>query len=132
MSAYVVSTATMDRAVAAILSVSDHLRHIPAPALATLARGPQGLGEALYALNSRQVLQRYPDETDLAKAPKWTYRAKLPVGAEGLKALDSLLYQCSEGDCDQQPLYRELCAARDNFGCELARKRPDYERAPWD
>lgn len=133
MSAYVVSTDTMDRCVAAIVGLGRDLNYSRTPQLLALSTDPQALGEALYALNSRQVAQRYPGDDDMSQIPPWHYsQCKTASPITGLKALESLDYQCSEGDCDDKPLYLELRTLAGFIALQMLRKTPAWQGAAWD
>lgn len=134
MSAFVVQTNCMDKCVAAIVALGGDLRYAGVPEISALvATSPQALGAALYAFNSRQVAQRYPGDDDMAGIPPWTYSAcKTAQPIAGLKALETLEYQCAEGDCDDQPLYAELITLTGFIALRILRKLPAWQDAPWD
>ena len=139
MSAYVCDDQTIN-ALFAHLSLADFRD------LAVAAFGPDDgplppdavLGAALRDLNVRAVLQRYPDcsleRGDLpGPSPLLPYRyAPLLVEpVQALKALRCLLYQCSEGDVPETPLYKALDDLSNRWALEIVSKLPAYDAARW-
>ncbi|MBA4192508.1 MAG: hypothetical protein C0467_31460 [Planctomycetaceae bacterium] len=82
------------------------------------------LGRKLYALNQRAIIARYGDrpDDDFQAIPEFTYDSAWAESAdEGdwsfkedecpkISALSCLLYQCSEGDVPNDPLYQRIQA----------------------
>lgn len=114
MSAYVVSPATIQCAVHAI---ARHCPRFGGGRFATPSdiRTPEAvkalshLGDALWAMNREAVRQRY-GQADAV--PEFVFDpSKRPSGPQMKGAVQSIVYQCSEGDVPRTPLYRELEAA---------------------
>lgn len=139
MSAYIVDDTTIN-------TVLSHLSADDYRALVTAAFGDgllwadrpthAELGAALRNLNEDAVSQRYPGESVEAlpgPAPYAPYAyAPLLVGAvPAYKALRCLLYQCSEGDIPDAPLYEALEALSDAWAREIVCALPEYDRAAW-
>lgn len=92
----------------------------------------------IYTLNYDAVNERYahvkgalPGESDLS----FQFR----LGAEGLatpvqvfKSFQCLIYQCSEGDVPERPLYALLEKAASALASEIIRKLPQYDKCTWD
>jgi hypothetical protein len=51
---------------------------------------------------------------------------------EHVKSLQCLIYQCSEGDIDQRPLYKALRKKEHETLAEIVRSLPEYDAAEWD
>jgi len=124
MSAFIVSERTMQRVVTAM-------------------RREEGawedacqLGRDLYAMNHRAIEARY-GEPQYVPPFEWTVQMLPDEGdrkrwCELLKALDCLLYQCSEGDVPKEALYKQLEACRNKLRAEIVHGLPEYDKAPWD
>ena len=156
MSAYVVEDATIGRIVGYLYqrAASDRL----APSfMAPLAQPCDGLGYALWAdaqrpngelratcgrlaaamhaLNVAAVRHRYPDkaEADLFPPQPYTYRQIVgqivPVAA--FKSLQCWLYQCSEGECKQTPLFKAFEAVAASLAVKVVMALPEYNALPW-
>lgn len=132
----------------------------------TLETAGQKLGRDLLKLNCDAVVQRYPcDHHDMTQDEQgrwyyetYTYRPVNGTPIEKLKALDCLIYQCSEGDVPETELYKRLVKVSDELHAEIAKtipsqipegaipvfayanpEKPDpvrstaaYNKAPWD
>jgi hypothetical protein len=140
MSAFIVSTKTMQRAVTALVHVHDFS-----------PKQADALGARLWRLNADAIRQRYPDckemledaaQTD-RQAPSFFWRASRPRTRDAqcvvLKALFCLGYQCSEGDIDEntEPDYRLMAEAERALEAQIAPpdgdldKLPAYANADW-
>jgi hypothetical protein len=106
------------------------------------ARGPIGnidLPRDLWAMNARALFERYGDTLSEYEGAIDAYSSPSPSNDpyQVLKSANCLLYQCSEGDVDQMPLFQALERAIEAFaetlgGEEQARNHPRYEAAKWD
>jgi hypothetical protein len=150
MSAFVIDTDAMDRAVQAICAAGRHGMIVGKFDGIDTSASDAGtlIGRRLFTLNIEAVMQRYPDTQDnpddmpgtvgCAEYPT-TYRfngrpgARLPAGrlVAGFKALQGLRYQCSEGDVKGTPLYRELTDVIGTIAADIVERLPAYEAAPW-
>ena len=98
--------------------------------------GHRKLGEAMFQLNVDAVNARY-GEGEAAKFRPLNYQY-LPsfafVSRVGVyKALTCWLYQCSEGDVPQRPLFRFFDEqVRPALADTIISDLPEYERADWD
>jgi hypothetical protein len=114
MSAFIVSAETMHRVVQA---VGD-------------TEAPTALGRALFDMNRRAVLARYPGDEDYAAVPPYQWVPRKMSAIEAFKAIECLLYQCSEGNVPDEPLFATLVAARDRLGVSWNTR--GVQSAPWD
>jgi hypothetical protein len=143
MSAFIVSTDTMDLAVAAICHAGQYGQIAPHMDVAgiriyTSEKGAgTAIGRALWAMNLDACQQRYPSHADRLKAGvPGNYippcrKLKPAELVAGFKALECLSYQCSEGNVPDSPLYGELTRVMGEVAVAIVRALPAYERAPW-
>lgn len=103
----------------------------------------QDLGQALYNMNINAVSQRYAhtvneggsipgsyDDNDNLLSYKFKYN---PVGLiQALKSLQCYLYQCSEGNVEEQSLFKVLHTIKNHWIAKVIRNLPEYEKAEWD
>ena len=131
MSAFVISQAAMDRCVGAIL-YKDGVYGCPVGTFcgqAAAAWEPTKLGRLLYELNTAAVAQRYNEPAqDMSAYVFQPYNVGSLV--TGIKALESLLYQCSEGSITETEGYQELQRALGLLCRSVVRNSPAYEKAP--
>lgn len=88
----------------------------------------------LYAMNQQAIRQRYPDthsEGGYDEIPDYHPGGYPPRPVAAHKAITCLLYQCSEGNVVQSPLYRELLTLRDTLANQIVADMPEWEKAPW-
>ena len=141
MSAFVVDTTCMDRVVRGfdLLSGRPDLR-------SDLFR--THTGRELFNLNIEAVRQRYGSADDMLEdgwqVDNYQYSEPPPVPdcppeVDSLKAMHCLIYQCSEGNVPEQPLYRTLVETSqmleqrvlDQRKVEDVHDLPEYQRAEW-
>ena len=143
MSAFLVSPSTL--AIVTVAIDRDKLRAgDPYCAGAQRRFGAHGIGwadqlelaAALYDMNVRALKQRYPDSWE--PMVSWRFLDGIadilvqplhPNPYATIKAMDSLVFQCSEGDVPESNLYDALVYARDRFCRVLVCAHPDYESA---
>ena len=155
MSAFVIDSATMGRVLRGLFArnrwgqfVAQFDGEYTAPGDSRSA-DPTTVGRKLFAMNIEAVMQRYPDcrgnPRDLpgprcAHALANEYQAPtFAVGATHAlrslvhfyKAIQCLLYQCSEGNVPESPLYQELQRAAAELAGGIVRELPEYETAAW-
>ncbi len=119
MSAFIVSELTMHRAIHAIAE--------PGMSCAQLDE----LGARLFALNAQAVSQRYRETADYPEG--YSHNPQfLASKLQLLKSLNCLIYQCSEGNVMESPLYRELTKKRNRMMSEIICRLPEYNAAQWD
>ena len=136
MSCFIVDEKTMQRVVTAM-----HNHSLP-------CEEADKLGRELWALNLRAWDHRYSKDkttaTDREIVAEWTWRVTSPVtdghgnpwkntklACQWLKSLVCLRYQCSEGDCDKDPLYERLTARINSLALAIVGQLPEYEAAEW-
>lgn len=118
MSAFIVGNGTMNRVVNAL----DKDRNLSCQEL-------DELGRKLFEMNARAVDARYGR---CSVATDYRVRVRSYPKFELVKALDCLIYQCSEGDVPKEPLYQDLVTVRNRMVREMVCADPAYEAAPWD
>jgi len=97
-----------------------------------LRADPDLVGMTLLEMNRRALVARYGDNAVEAVEP---YRYVEPVGVNPLllvqvyKSLRCYLYQCSEGDIPDQPLYLQVAGVRDHMGLALGHDGERWQRA---
>jgi hypothetical protein len=103
------------------------------------------LGLSLIAMNILAVQQRYPREViEYDHMATYTYSepSKVPDCVDAVaawKALQCLLYQCSEGNVPELALFKQVEEYADKLGEMIKRKRnvkdvwdmPECKNAPW-
>lgn len=125
MSSFMVSDETMNR----VCHAMDK-NNLPCEAL-------DDLGRRLFAMNFRAVCARYkPEQVEQMKwddGQTFVYSFRLGYTQfDLLKALDCLIYQCSEGNVPSESLYAELTATRDALRARIVCELPEYHGAKWD
>lgn len=130
MSAFIVSTETMQRVIAAI----DETHRSDGTWFGYPVQTTQqldALGKALFAMNESAVRQRYVGCDDTA--PEFRYRPLGPVPAvDQFMALSCLSYQCSEGDVPATPLYQAIEKTAAAVANGIAHALADERKVPWD
>lgn len=152
MSAFIVSPACMTRVINGLIvehygevKFNDTIYYITPTDLSRL-------GRTLYAMNRRAVFTRYGTDAlsemdpgdlhetyDYTQPPPPSYAMHFnPLTSKHtaefyacLKAMHCLLYQCSEGNVPDEPLFAALEAGAGELAQFLARKTQAYENAPW-
>ena len=93
--------------------------------------GIQRLGQELHGMNVQALIERYGDSAE--KETKFHFRPerKQRTKVETYKQIRCLLYQCSEGDVPEYPLFEALEHYAKWMADEIVKDLPAYERAPW-
>jgi hypothetical protein len=134
MSCFVVEDKTINRIVSFLANERDREWYQRQLALAinfghTHPDFNQKLGEALLNLNLEAYRQRYTaSEDDL---PLYKFKWELVSLPQALKSLRCLIYQCSEGNVPDTPLYKELDALSHRWALKLCDMVPAYNTADW-
>jgi hypothetical protein len=148
MSAFVCDDKTINRIVAGLEFCKNHGDYGKAlpklnKELAEVFDTPREFGRTLYAMNVNAVEQRYPDCVGNANNlpgqcdeegnhTPFTYCPTMPGTAIQLyKSLECFLYQCSEGDVDELPLYKALEKFTDKLAHHMTRGSQAYDKAEW-
>ena len=125
MSAFIVSPETMNRAVLAleqsccppVLNNQENLTKTD-------------IGILLYDLNEVAVNERYCDDQ---QAPEYNYRPPRKSHPVVLyKALQCLVYQCTESDVPRTELYQYLQLVLNSLARDIIQDLPSYREAEWD
>jgi hypothetical protein len=132
MSAFIVDSKTIDRIVSFLL---DNVREfngisISANNAVTWEQGiGTQIGQMLYRLNTCAVNQRY---TENDPGPRYHFK---PVGKlsdiQAYKSISCFLYQCSEGDVPERPVFKELSELHCELAHRIVRSTAPYDRAEW-
>ena len=96
----------------------------------------QQIGAELYQMNKDAVTYRYPQcsEDDLPgfDLRGWSWEAAEPATDEQTyKYIQCLLYQCSEGDVPETPLYEWLTEEGRDLAEIIVRNTEAYQAAKW-
>lgn len=143
MSAFIVDDIVINR----ILSGIDYSKlsndQLPRPYGETLINTePAELGQLLRDLNEAAVLQRYPDctpesmpgpvdENGMTPAYEYNYEP-YPKIMQLYKDVGCLVYQCSEGNIPDRPLYKQLHEYYNNLAHAIVNRLPEWEKATWN
>jgi hypothetical protein len=130
MSAFIVDGKTIDRIVTYIL---DNRREFNGLTMTTTQ--PEGIGsvigQQLYRLNTDAVNYRYAEREE---SPGTRYHYK-PAGKlsdiQAYKSISCFLYQCSEGDVPERPLFIELNKIHDDLAHRIVGGSAPFDRAEW-
>lgn len=133
MSAFLVSAKTIDRIVSGLRYQSRDCKHYIESKLNPLGlslKGEHTLGSAILQLNQLALKVRYGDEL---VEHAYKYNPNNAAGVlEAIKSFDCLIYQCSEGDVVNSPLYKVLVDLKNELTGYYVRRLPDYDKASWD
>ncbi len=136
MSAFIVSMQTMQNVVNAVDMANRRYRNREYTFCGVDVRDSRDLvtvGNVLFNMNQEAVNQRYVEEDF---APEYVHRLHIPVTGKALapyiKAMDCLIYQCTEGNVPDHAHYKQLVAVRGMLVDELLRGLPEYSNAKWD
>lgn len=130
MSAFIVGTETMNRVVSFLLNNVESFAGVP-----TFTTGsPEGIGSAigqlLYRLNTDAVNQRY-GEREESPGPRYAFKMVSVTDIQAYKSIGCLMYQCSEGDVPERPLFRQLSEVHGELAHRIVGKLEAYDRAEW-
>jgi hypothetical protein len=73
---------------------------------------------------------RYDSEDDIVDdyGYEWVGR---PTPVQLYKSIDALLYQCSEGDIDEWPLFKDLLEFQHHLACYILEQTEEYKACEW-
>jgi hypothetical protein len=135
MSAFIVDGKTIDRIVSFLL---DNVREFNGIGISYTSQVPwaQGvgtqIGQQLYRLNTDAVNSRYR-EGEESPGTRYHYTA---VGRlsdiQAYKSIKCFLYQCSEGDVPERPLFIELSKVHGDLAHRIVCATARYDRAEWE
>jgi hypothetical protein len=102
-------------------------------------RDKEALVKALLALNMQAVNERYGD-TSLSTMPgkigmkendyRFQYEDGGPIRV--YKSLRCLVYQCSEGNVPETPLFKFLEDLSNSLASSIVHSLPEFEKGEWD
>ncbi len=152
MSAFVCDDKTINRIANALfyaVNNGGYGKSLPQPSKelqSIMGESPSEFGKTLYLMNLNAVEQRYPDcinnrsnipgqcdkdGNHLPYAYKTVSISMMPGAIVLYKSIGCYLYQCSEGDVDELPLYKALSDYVSAIACHIVERSPEYEKAPW-
>jgi hypothetical protein len=138
VSAFIVNSNVMAKVVTAILLNLDTFDDestcraalLAAPANAQKEAGTK-IGKKLFLMNRRALCARYGCGEHLSLPEfvfeRWAHASPI----EQFKAMLCLLYQCSEGNVPNSPLYDELNRTAGELAQRIVQDLPEYEKASW-
>ena len=90
------------------------------------------LARAMWQMNVDAVCQRYEGRETPDRYPWPGLSEALHLSnVQGYKSLLCYLYQCTEGDVPERPLYKALDAASDRLAHGIVTYSKEYEKAEW-
>lgn len=137
MSAYLVTPATVDAILTQLqLRDGETLAHLFRPF--TAPDDPRDrldeLGQLVMLMNVDALRACYPNhrhDLEQREAAAYTFTARPETAGYALKQLDCLMYQCSEGDVSERPLFEALIRMRQILTDRVLDTVPSYAAAPW-
>lgn len=132
MSAFEVSNKTMQKVIWGIKTVCRESFHSPEKlGISDIYDYKQwnDLGKRLFEMNIEAVNQRYEEKNNTKVF--FIYNQPECTKFEALKAMECLLYQCSEGNVIETPLYKELDLYVNLMQKNIIKEMPEYENAEW-
>ena len=91
------------------------------------------LGRLMFALNIRGVNDRYgAGEAREFRELDYEYHYETCTKIQALKSLRCWIYQCSEGDTDEQPLFTIMDDYSHSLALDIVGDLPEYDKAEWD
>jgi hypothetical protein len=138
MSAYIVEDETINKIMAGIVGAIHnggypHFQLTVGFYAKCGAVDPQTLGELLFDLNIQGVEARYGEgEAEKFRPLDYKYQSVLPLGdISFLKSLQCLLYQCSEGEVPETPLFKAMEKLSHDLALHIVESSAKYESATW-
>lgn len=148
MSAYIVDDKTINLIVAALKTANQNggwNKPYCSPKNEALQfESPAEFGRTLYGMNLNAVEQRYPDTVgnpdrlpgpcdEDGKHTPYKFQSVIPPQpVQFLKFLSCLMYQCSEGDVDELPLYKALREYESILALHIVQNSKAYDEAKWE
>ena len=136
MSAFVVEKATIDRIVTAVWpwargGGSFHVAEPPKALVQIIGQdcNLDALGQMLWDMNRRAVAQRYAEDP----TPAWYNWENRASDQEQLfMSVCCLLYQCSEGNVPEEPLFEALDQYKVVLALKIAHQVCECQGARWE
>lgn len=131
MSAFIVDRDTMQRVIFAAYTLTrgDYHRNLPESMKAKTPAQVAKLWARLFRLNAEAVSQRYgepPSET-----PPMGGECAVKSITQAYASIRCLIYQCSEGDVPDRPLYNDLVELRKLTAEHIVMGSREFQRAEW-
>lgn len=135
MSSFIVEDKTINSIVFHLCSDKDSHYVTSKFSIGELIAHPKELGEEMYKLNLAAVEDRYGDYAALTmgavSGKDYRYRPVNASPVQTLKNLQCWLYQCSEGEVPDSPLYKMMTAYASELAKDIVRALPEYDKASW-
>ena len=129
MSAFIVTNKTMNLVVDGLAYAAEHCWSDRYWGM-DLKIDREKVGNFLFKMNTDAVNQRYNEDTE---APQFKYLWLGTVDPiKSYKALQCLIYQCSEGDVPERVAFKELKQLEHALADCIISALPAYEKASWD
>jgi hypothetical protein len=129
MSAFIVTNQTMNLCVDGLAYASENCWNDRYQGM-SLKNDQEKVGQFLFAMNTDAVNQRYNEDTPVPEFQYLWLGQVAPVAS--YKALQCLLYQCSEGDVPERTAFKELQMLVQALANRIISNLPAYEAADWD
>jgi hypothetical protein len=131
MSAFMVQDKTINRIVTWLKTNEESQRFATNHPLLNVESAT--LGQAMFDLNIQGVNARYGDG-EAKKFRPLDYQFKKEIFTNAIqvyKSLGCFLYQCSEGNVPDNPLYKELSEYKNSLARAIVCRLPAYDKAEW-
>ena len=136
MSAFMVSNGTMDKVLEGIYTLAAE-GYLSPLRLEDKTYDPKDfdsltiLGNDLFAMNAEAINHRY-EAAGAFEEYEFSFQFRPTVHVRCYKALQCLIYQCSEGDVPDTELYKLMERVSSAMASRIIREHSAYEDAPWD
>ena len=134
MSAFFVSIGTMNKVLDGIMNIRNRIysSHGRFDVAQGRAADLDKLGQDLFMMNLRALNARYND--DVPEGVEYTYPMRFMATPleHSLRACECLMYQCSEGNVPDEPLFKNLKAFAEELRSAIIDRSAIYQAAPWD
>lgn len=141
MSAWIVESKTINRILNSLTTIKDSwvkekiggILFAADPTL-NLSEGPAEIGKAMYSLNVDAVTARYSgrERDDLpGSGSEYCYEENPCTDVQAYKSLRCWLYQCSEGDVPERPLFKAFEEIGGFIAEKIVSNLPQFEAADW-
>ena len=93
----------------------------------------RNLAKQLFNLNRASINQRYGmGEDKKFREMDYEYKRHTVDKVTAFKALQCLIYQCSEGNVPETRLYKSLEKKEQKLAYEIVTNLPEYNKTSWD
>lgn len=90
------------------------------------------IGRELFALNEAAFGARYPGDDSASYSATYQFvRGLPPARVAAYKALRCFLYQCSEGNVPESPLFKEVDDVAAILAARIIQSLPEYNASAW-